>query len=172
MFRKDAARLQSRPRIERSRFAARTPVRPCWPPLSGASLDRDGAVDLGSRAARWDATALERATRAVPSDHPPPLAGVRAFLFGGSNHRTPDVPMPVERRVAADYRTPPASGLRVTWLGHATLLLEIDGCRVLIDPVWGERASPLPFAAKRFFAPPLALADLPAVDAVVISRMR
>jgi hypothetical protein len=80
----------------------------------------------------------------LPTSTGSSIAGVRAFLFGGSKHRTPDLAVPVERRAAADYRTPPASGLRATWLGHSTLLLEIDGRRVLIDPVWGERASPLP----------------------------
>jgi L-ascorbate metabolism protein UlaG (beta-lactamase superfamily) len=96
---------------------------------------------------------------------------LRESLFGGSDYRTPDDAVPVVRRTRADYRAPPASGLRVTWLGHSTLLLEIDGRRVLIDPVWGERASPLPFVGpKRFFAPPLPLAELPEVDAVVISH--
>ena len=89
----------------------------------------------------------------------------------GSAHRSPDAPVTIVRRSGADYRTPPSSGLRVTWLGHSALLLEIDGQRVLIDPVWGERASPLSFVGpKRFFAPPLPLAELPAVDAVVISH--
>ena len=79
--------------------------------------------------------------------------------------------MPVVARSAADYTTPPASGLRVTWLGHSTMLLEIDGRRVLIDPVWGERASPFTFAGpQRFFAPPLPLAELPPIDAVRASR--
>ena len=41
------------------------------------------------------------------------------------------------------WRRRPGSGLRVTWLGHSTVLLEIDGARVLTDPVWGARASPL-----------------------------
>jgi hypothetical protein len=68
------------------------------------------------------------------------------FLFGGSAHRKPTTPIPVVARVADDYRTAPASGLRVTWLGHSTLLLEVDGQRVLVDPVWSERASPVSFA--------------------------
>ena len=46
--------------------------------------------------------------------------------------------------------------------GSDGLLLEIDGRRVLIDPVWGERASPFTFMGpKRFFAPPLPLDQLP-----------
>ena len=96
---------------------------------------------------------------------------LRENFFGGSDHRIPTAPLPVAHRTAADYAAPPSSGLRVTWLGHSTLLLEIDGARVLIDPVWGERASPLSFLGpRRFFAPPLALDDLPPVDAVVISH--
>ena len=96
---------------------------------------------------------------------------MREFLFGGSDHRSPHAPIPVVPRTAADYARPPASGLRVTWLGHSTMLLEIDGRRVLIDPVWGERASPFTFLGpKRFFAPPLPLRELPSVDAVVISH--
>ena len=93
------------------------------------------------------------------------------FFFGGSKHRRPTTPVPVETRVAADYASAPASGLRVTWLGHSTTLLEIEGTRLLFDPVWAERASFVSFAGpKRFFAPPLPFAELPPVDALVLSH--
>lgn len=89
----------------------------------------------------------------------------------GSAYQSPEAPVAVVRRTAADYRTPPVSGLRVTWLGHSTTLVEIDGQRVLTDPMWSGRASPLSFVGpRRFFAPPLPLAEVPAVDAVVISH--
>src|SRR5579875_2701627 len=72
---------------------------------------------------------------------------------------------------AGVYATPPASGLRVTWFGHSSLLLEIDGVRVLIDPVWDERASPFRWMGpKRFFAPTLRLEDMPELDAVLVSH--
>jgi L-ascorbate metabolism protein UlaG (beta-lactamase superfamily) len=101
----------------------------------------------------------------------PVFRALTAFLFEGSPYRTPEQPVPITRRTQADYQTAPASGLRITWLGHSTLFVEIDGKRLLIDPVWGERASPLTFAGpKRFFAPPLPLDDLPGIDAVVISH--
>lgn len=62
-------------------------------------------------------------------------------------------------------------GLRVTWMGHSTLLIEIDGHLVLTDPVFSERASPVQWAGPaRFHPPPIALADLPDVDVVVISH--
>jgi L-ascorbate metabolism protein UlaG (beta-lactamase superfamily) len=61
--------------------------------------------------------------------------------------------------------------LRATWLGHSTVLLELDGARVLFDAMFSERASPSTIVGpKRFFPPPLALADLPSIDAVVISH--
>jgi L-ascorbate metabolism protein UlaG (beta-lactamase superfamily) len=94
-------------------------------------------------------------------------------VFSGQRSKfvSPNAPVPVARRTAADYRTPPASGLRVTWLGHSTNLIEIDGQRVLTDPTWSDRASPLSFVGPaRFFAPPLPLDELPPVDVVVIGH--
>lgn len=71
----------------------------------------------------------------------------------------------------AIYALSPSTGLRVTWLGHSSILLEIDGMRVLIDPVWEERASPFKrFGPKRFFAPPLALEQLPPLDVILVSH--
>lgn len=69
------------------------------------------------------------------------------------------------------YRRAPGSGLRVTWFGHSAMLVEIDGLRILIDPVWEERASPQQwFGPKRFFAPTLRLEELPPLDAVLLSH--
>ena len=72
---------------------------------------------------------------------------------------------------ARTYRQPPESGLRVTWFGHSSTLIEIDGLRILVDPVWEPRASPFSFMGpKRFFAPPLPLEQMPELDAVLISH--
>jgi len=69
------------------------------------------------------------------------------------------------------WRKPPASGLRATWLGHSTVLIEIDGWRLLTDPVWGHRASPFAMIGpKRFQPAPVSMGDLPTLDAVVISH--
>ncbi|TBU98353.1 hypothetical protein DNJ95_10630 [Stutzerimonas kirkiae] len=95
------------------------------------------------------------------------------FLFGrASPHAEPDVPIPVVRTDARSLEIPPASGLRATWLGHSSALIEIDGGTVLIDPVWSERPSPLSWAGpKRWYAPPVGLDALrDKVDAVVISH--
>lgn len=69
------------------------------------------------------------------------------------------------------YKRPPVSGLRITWMGHSILLIEIDGLRILIDPVWDKRASFANFAGpKRFFDSPLPLEELPSIDAVIVSH--
>jgi L-ascorbate metabolism protein UlaG (beta-lactamase superfamily) len=61
--------------------------------------------------------------------------------------------------------------LAVSWLGHSTALLEIDGYRVLTDPVWSHRCSPSDvIGPERLHPPPVELEALPAVDAVVISH--
>ena len=65
----------------------------------------------------------------------------------------------------------PISGLRVTWFGHSSTLIEIDGVTVLTDPLWSERISPVNWAGpKRWYPPPIALANLPRVDIVVVSH--
>src|SRR6185369_5568629 len=71
----------------------------------------------------------------------------------------------------ASWARPPASGLRATWLGHSTVLIEIGGLRVLTDPVWGPRASPSRLAGPKRFQPvPVALAKMPPIDVVVLSH--
>ena len=91
------------------------------------------------------------------------------FLCGGER-RVPRGPLPSMNPLDA-WAKAPASGLRATWLGHSTVLIEIDGLRVLTDPVWGPRASPARFAGPRRFQPvPVSLRALPAVDLVIISH--
>lgn len=95
--------------------------------------------------------------------------GLIDFMFRG-NERVPSRPLPLlDPRGAWTRRV--QSGLRATWLGHSTVLLEIDGRRVLTDPVWGLRASPFSFLGpKRFHPVPVAIDALPALDAIVISH--
>ncbi|MFB7371454.1 MBL fold metallo-hydrolase [Streptomyces sp. NPDC056222] len=85
--------------------------------------------------------------------------------------RAPIGTIPVHPTTLADLAKPPASGLRLTWMGHSSVLAEIDGRRVLFDPVWGDRCSPYSFAGpKRLHPVPLPLAALGPVDVVVISH--
>jgi len=59
----------------------------------------------------------------------------------------------------------------VTWIGHATLLVQMDHVSFLTDPIWSDTASPVSFLGPRRFVPPgVALEDLPPIDFVVISH--
>jgi L-ascorbate metabolism protein UlaG (beta-lactamase superfamily) len=70
---------------------------------------------------------------------------------------------------------PPArvegAACRVSYVGHASFLLQTGGLNILLDPVWSERASPVRFAGpKRVNDPGIAFADLPPVDAILVSH--
>lgn len=92
------------------------------------------------------------------------------MLFG-TGGRTPRPAIAPFRTDPSLYATAPANGLRITWFGHSGTLLEIDGYRILIDPIWEQRASPFQWAGpKRFWPPTMPLSELPQLDAVLISH--
>jgi L-ascorbate metabolism protein UlaG (beta-lactamase superfamily) len=63
------------------------------------------------------------------------------------------------------------AGLRATVVGHASVLIQAGGLNVLTDPVWSERASPVPFAGPRRVSPPgITFEALPDIDAVLLSH--
>ena len=98
-----------------------------------------------------------------------PMPSLLDFLCGGQR-RVPSGPLP-SVDPSASWARPPDTGLRATWLGHSTVLIEIDGHRVLTDPVWGPRASPSRLAGPKRFQPvPIALKALPALDVVLVSH--
>lgn len=105
----------------------------------------------------------------APPSPPRPGAGrdlLRDLLFGGQQRR-PARPIPLVPRQPDG----PGDGLHITWYGHASSLVEIEGRRILIDPVWARRASPSRLVGpRRMHEPPHRLADLPRLDAIVISH--
>jgi L-ascorbate metabolism protein UlaG (beta-lactamase superfamily) len=91
--------------------------------------------------------------------------------FAGSEGQAPSGGTPFVGLTRDDLAAPPPSGLRATWMGHSTVLVEIDGVRLLTDPIWSDRCSPSQrLGPRRFHPPPIALDDLGPVDAVVISH--
>jgi L-ascorbate metabolism protein UlaG (beta-lactamase superfamily) len=86
-------------------------------------------------------------------------------LIGGRTACRPAAPVPLATPEVTD------DPLAVRWLGHSTTLIEIDGYRVLTDPVWSDRCSPSDvLGPQRMHPPPMELAMLPAIDAIVISH--
>ncbi|PSJ37371.1 MBL fold metallo-hydrolase [Allosphingosinicella deserti] len=75
--------------------------------------------------------------------------------------------VPIEQAVPAQR----VGGLRVTMVGHATLLIQTAGLNILTDPVWSERVSPVSFAGpKRVTAPGIRFDDLPQIDVILLSH--
>lgn len=137
----------------------------------------DGWVAFGRSAEGPRRARMERSPQWSDGsfENPEPLwndrTGMLTGSMSGSTERAPSAPLPVVRGGAERFATPPPSGLRITWLGHSTLLVEIDGHRVLTDPVWGERTSPVDWMGpSRWYPPPIALEALPSLDAVLISH--
>lgn len=131
-----------------------------------------GATPTG---ARWERMQASPQWGGKTFVNPQPLWTSATASLGSmmqrSAHSTPSEPMPVESVQRSRFDTPPVSGLRVTWLGHSTTLVEIDGARILTDPVWGEFAGPAKgVGPDRWYPPPLPLDQLPEVDAVLISH--
>jgi len=99
------------------------------------------------------------------------LWGITVEWFRGAKERTPPAPVPMVETDPETLESIHSRGVRFIWLGHSTVYLEIDGTRVLIDPVWSDRASPFRILGpKRSHPVPMALSDLPVVDVVVISH--
>jgi len=135
-------------------------------------------VVLPAVGGRPDHRQLERSARYSDGrfrnpEHPPrPKAPnddpftMREFLKGGATRRPPGaVPLVPQ---AADR---PVDGLHITWYGHASSLVEIEGRRLLLDPVWGLRPSPVQFIGPRRMHPaPHRLEEMPGLDAIVISH--
>jgi L-ascorbate metabolism protein UlaG (beta-lactamase superfamily) len=131
----------------------------------GARLERIKASP------RWAGERFRNVHPVIPGLRDPnvPMPTIGEFLCGGER-RFPQRTLPSMNPLET-WGKAPASGLRATWLGHSTVLIEINGVRVLTDPVWGTRASPLRLAGPKRFQPvPVPLNAMPPVDLVVVSH--
>ena len=91
--------------------------------------------------------------------------------FFGTQTRVPPAPLPlvaVDRQALAAL--PSSGSLRTFWIGHASVYIEIDGLRMLVDPMFSDYASPFAMGPRRFQAPALPIEDLPVIDAVLITH--
>ena len=92
-------------------------------------------------------------------------------LYTQGQVREPGFTIPVLPLAPERLRSPVQPGLRAIWFGHASVLLEIDGVRIMTDPILSERASPVQIVGpQRLHPPPMALEQLSGIDAVVISH--
>ncbi len=131
-----------------------------------------GAAPDGERRARLEASPQWDGEVFV---NPDPMWNDIAGSVGGMFHMSPvaepDGPIPVLEGTKARFAEPPTSGLRITWLGHSTQIIEIDGVTVITDPIFGGRASPWTWLGPAaWYEPPIPLTELPPLDAVLLSH--
>ncbi len=109
-------------------------------------------------------------------ENSPPYQNDLAMLqnirdYSGGQQREPGFDIPVLALAPDSLKLPPLAGMRAIWLGHSTVLIEVDGVRILTDPALSQRASPFQFAGPaRLHPPPIELARLESIDAVLISH--
>ncbi|MEV4756617.1 MBL fold metallo-hydrolase [Micromonospora sp. NPDC049559] len=149
--------------------------------VAGAWAVRGVPAALGGRAAGDRADRIQRSPQfragvfrnPVTSRIALPEAGrdaLRELLFGGERRR-PAGPVPLVAAAPAAPATAPPDELNIIWYGHASALIEIEGRRVLVDPIWSDRCSPAArIGPRRLHPPPVPLERLPPVDAVLISH--
>jgi len=90
------------------------------------------------------------------------------FLFT-KNHRTPDTELPVKQVDLSHFNNKDRDQLNVTWLGHSSLMINIDGYKILTDPVFEKRISI--FGPTRFNGDlPLDIRQIQKIDSVIISH--
>ena len=130
---------------------------------------------------RFAGTRLERMRRSpqfiggrfenTPPQNPDPALLETWRLYRKGQVREPQLEIPVVPISRAALEAPASRALRAIWFGHSTVLLEIDGVRIMTDPVFSKVVSPVPpIGPERFHLPPIALQDVSAIDAVVISH--
>ncbi|MGB3777543.1 MAG: MBL fold metallo-hydrolase [Tunicatimonas sp.] len=100
------------------------------------------------------------------------MASIIRDYVRGVPHGVPSVPPPVVLVDSATIVRAPDTLTRVTWFGHSAVLLEIDGQRLLLDPMLGEVPAPHPWLGQSRFSEglPITIDQLPAIDAVLISH--
>jgi len=84
---------------------------------------------------------------------------------------SPKKTLPIVHRKRADFQHTDPNTVSATWFGHSSFLLEMDGKKLLLDPMFGPAAGPFSFLTQRFNDTlPLTMEDLPTIDAVLFSH--
>ena len=93
------------------------------------------------------------------------------FIKNSKIKKKPDFEVPVIKHTIDSFSSQPSDKLRVIWLGHSSVLIELDGLRIMVDPVLGLRASPILWAGvKRLHDTPIPVNGIPHIDFILLSH--
>ena len=95
----------------------------------------------------------------------------KEYIFVKRIDPKPSIGLPVHRLYPEQWENHQAGQFSFSWLGHSSILIAMENQRILVDPVLGERASPLSWIGpKRFHPPPVTAEELPDIDVVLITH--
>ncbi len=134
-----------------------------------------GATPSGERLTRMqESPQYHSAENVFVNELPHGGSDIAGSAYAALTNDAPTVPtsaLPRDDSLADRLQLPAGEDLSVSWVGHSTVLIELDGRRFLTDPIFSERASPFDWVGPERFGPPaLAIAELPPLDGVLISH--
>lgn len=99
------------------------------------------------------------------------FASFLRWKFGSTKEKWPEVIKNAKQYPYISWESDNTSNLRYTFINHSTVLLEVDGIRILTDPIFSERASPFSFIGpKRVRPPSIKLENIPKIDVILVSH--
>lgn len=136
-----------------------------YSPQFGAPSEGERLVRV-VRSPQWKGKKFENAPVALMHISFTETLGLLREMITGGKDRKPKKTLPSSQQTFDK-----ASGAYLTWFGHSTFLYEIDGKKILFDPMLGKYASPVPFMVARYpYTLPASADALPPLDAVIISH--
>ena len=140
-----------------------------WKPFGGKT-DRADRKNYAERAANFDGKKFHNEHDFDAMLNRDAAPNQKTF---SKNEPRPDFEFPVRAPdfLASPSERPPVDELTVTWFGHSSLMIQMHGMNILLDPVFSEMISPVSFAgSRRFSHPPVGVADLPEIDLLLLTH--
>lgn len=123
----------------------------------------DASLTKSESSSQFVDGSFQNSPKVIPSDF---MVSIKEAM--GDEVRIPSVSFPQETPVISDSV---GSGIKATWFGHATVYIEMDGKRILTDPMLSTHAFPVKMVASERYNPsPMTVGELPAIDIVTISH--
>ena len=92
------------------------------------------------------------------------------FFLNDTSHRVPEEPLPEMKPVDIKRFLEPTDSVRFVWLGHSSIMINVQNRILLLDPIFSNAAAPINFLVERFQPPVIRLEELPEIDWILISH--
>jgi len=140
-------------------------------PEFGASLNAENKEEY-SKSNQWNGEIFENTIPTSIDIGWKEIPGLMAKQFKSDPNRQPKFDIPVLKIDSADIVNRPDSIIKATWFGHSAFLIEVDGKKLLVDPMFGPTPAPHPTLGKNRYSKelPIEIEKMPHIDAILISH--